>query len=150
MSLASVLVRALAWQLTQENPRCASWSNLACGIHCVFTLAAATWGRALPREMVSAWHCLQVLRHNNSSASAVRIVVAQNRSEEHTSELQSRQYLVCRLLLDVPAAHVHALSLHDALPISGESPMRVVVEPRVRHPLCLYVGSGHLGKGTTA
>src|SRR3712207_7750339 len=25
---------------------------------------------------------------------------AQNRSEEHTSELQSRQYLVCRLLLE--------------------------------------------------
>src|SRR5947209_13750690 len=25
---------------------------------------------------------------------------ANNRSEEHTSELQSRQYLVCRLLLD--------------------------------------------------
>src|SRR3712207_8108359 len=26
--------------------------------------------------------------------------VAQERSEEHTSELQSRQYLVCRLLLE--------------------------------------------------
>src|SRR3712207_7071105 len=26
--------------------------------------------------------------------------VATNRSEEHTSELQSRQYLVCRLLLE--------------------------------------------------
>src|SRR3712207_9388308 len=26
--------------------------------------------------------------------------VARERSEEHTSELQSRQYLVCRLLLD--------------------------------------------------
>src|SRR3712207_8725460 len=26
--------------------------------------------------------------------------VAQSRSEEHTSELQSRQYLVCRLLLE--------------------------------------------------
>src|SRR3712207_8417202 len=26
--------------------------------------------------------------------------VARNRSEEHTSELQSRQYLVCRLLLE--------------------------------------------------
>src|SRR3712207_8933024 len=26
--------------------------------------------------------------------------VAQRRSEEHTSELQSRQYLVCRLLLE--------------------------------------------------
>src|SRR5258707_10986774 len=27
-------------------------------------------------------------------------VVKENRSEEHTSELQSRQYLVCRLLLE--------------------------------------------------
>src|SRR3712207_8279615 len=27
-------------------------------------------------------------------------VLAQERSEEHTSELQSRQYLVCRLLLE--------------------------------------------------
>src|SRR3712207_8419054 len=28
------------------------------------------------------------------------VVTAQPRSEEHTSELQSRQYLVCRLLLE--------------------------------------------------
>src|SRR3712207_7043942 len=39
--------------------------------------------------------------------------VAQPRSEEHTSELQSRQYLVCRLLLEkkynpfsLPLAHL--------------------------------------------
>src|SRR3712207_7786781 len=31
---------------------------------------------------------------------AGRIPVRDRRSEEHTSELQSRQYLVCRLLLD--------------------------------------------------
>src|SRR3712207_6918572 len=30
----------------------------------------------------------------------VRMAVADYRSEEHTSELQSRQYLVCRLLLE--------------------------------------------------
>src|SRR3712207_8396687 len=29
-----------------------------------------------------------------------RVDVAPDRSEEHTSELQSRQYLVCRLLLE--------------------------------------------------
>src|SRR3712207_6910403 len=29
-----------------------------------------------------------------------RVLPAQRRSEEHTSELQSRQYLVCRLLLE--------------------------------------------------
>src|SRR5690625_4005915 len=40
---------------------------------------------------------------------------AQRRSEEHTSELQSRGHLVCRLLPHV--APPYALSLHDALPI---------------------------------
>src|SRR3712207_7686654 len=30
------------------------------------------------------------------------------RSEEHTSELQSRQYLVCRLLLEKKKCHFHA------------------------------------------
>src|SRR3712207_7526875 len=30
----------------------------------------------------------------------VQLLVAEDRSEEHTSELQSRQYLVCRLLLE--------------------------------------------------
>src|SRR3712207_7346734 len=33
-------------------------------------------------------------------AYAVVVAVAAARSEEHTSELQSRQYLVCRLLLE--------------------------------------------------
>src|SRR5437870_2755051 len=41
------------------------------------------------------------------------------RSEEHTSELQSRGHLVCRLLLENPSAttELYTLSLHDALPI---------------------------------
>src|SRR3712207_6949613 len=30
-----------------------------------------------------------------------------DRSEEHTSELQSRQYLVCRLLLEKKKKHTH-------------------------------------------
>src|SRR3712207_8305593 len=37
-------------------------------------------------------------------------VGAHRRSEEHTSELQSRQYLVCRLLLE-KKTQVHALPL---------------------------------------
>src|SRR3712207_7780064 len=36
-------------------------------------------------------------QHNVSNALGV---IALGRSEEHTSELQSRQYLVCRLLLE--------------------------------------------------
>src|SRR3989442_444661 len=63
------------------------------------------------------------------------------RSEEHTSELQSRPHLVCRLLLDkkntvrlsdiffffndTATTEIYTLSLHDALPIfhhaGGES-----------------------------
>src|SRR5437763_1323970 len=39
------------------------------------------------------------------------------RSEEHTSELQSPMYLVCRLLLDASTTVLYTLSLHDALPI---------------------------------
>src|SRR3712207_8217480 len=34
------------------------------------------------------------------------------RSEEHTSELQSRQYLVCRLLLEKKKKHNSSLSIH--------------------------------------
>src|SRR5947209_15769034 len=34
------------------------------------------------------------------SSTALRHAVPPSRSEEHTSELQSRQYLVCRLLLE--------------------------------------------------
>src|SRR3712207_8528928 len=36
----------------------------------------------------------------NATLRAVRAIRAVHRSEEHTSELQSRQYLVCRLLLE--------------------------------------------------
>src|SRR3712207_8367239 len=34
------------------------------------------------------------------------------RSEEHTSELQSRQYLVCRLLLETKKTHPSPSQLH--------------------------------------
>src|SRR3712207_7923991 len=36
---------------------------------------------------------------------------AASRSEEHTSELQSRQYLVCRLLLE--KKNIHLIRLHS-------------------------------------
>src|SRR5207249_2557741 len=50
------------------------------------------------------------------------------RSEEHTSELQSRFDLVCRLLLDPAPTGLYTLSLHDALPIYGarQPPLAIV------------------------
>src|SRR3712207_8571750 len=35
------------------------------------------------------------------------LIEARGRSEEHTSELQSRQYLVCRLLLEKKNKNIH-------------------------------------------
>src|SRR3712207_211707 len=44
---------------------------------------------------------LQVLlRDSEVSGESMREICLEERSEEHTSELQSRQYLVCRLLLE--------------------------------------------------
>src|SRR3712207_7018222 len=39
-------------------------------------------------------------RVRGSSLASARAPLKEERSEEHTSELQSRQYLVCRLLLE--------------------------------------------------
>src|SRR3712207_8640469 len=39
------------------------------------------------------------------------------RSEEHTSELQSRQYLVCRLLLE-KNTRIDCCIVHDVLPLT--------------------------------
>src|SRR3712207_8604153 len=39
--------------------------------------------------------------------SRVALIQGTLRSEEHTSELQSRQYLVCRLLLEKKTTHSH-------------------------------------------
>src|SRR3712207_7030593 len=39
-------------------------------------------------------------RRGDARARPQRAAQAEGRSEEHTSELQSRQYLVCRLLLE--------------------------------------------------
>ena len=49
-------------------------------------------------------------------AAGVRIVppaTARRRSEEHTSELQSQAYLVCRLLLEKKNTHTHHFFLCD-------------------------------------
>src|SRR3712207_8630849 len=57
----------------------------------------------MPR--ICIWHAL------NQRAIARRFAtqIGKRRSEEHTSELQSRQYLVCRLLLE-KNKHVYNLA----------------------------------------
>src|SRR2546422_5917802 len=58
----------------------------------------------LRRSLLSeAWHPLAGRRHGGGYRGqhrAVLVVCDEPRSEEHTSELQSRLHLVCRLLLE--------------------------------------------------
>src|SRR5947209_15618281 len=43
---------------------------------------------------------LEAVRRALEGKAPKKVIVVPQRSEEHTSELQSRQYLVCRLLLE--------------------------------------------------
>src|SRR3712207_7226771 len=64
--------------------------------------AAATRPRREGREASSSTSGPSSLARPSTSTppSTSRSTPAEDRSEEHTSELQSRQYLVCRLLLE--------------------------------------------------
>src|SRR5690606_18161143 len=66
--------------------------------------------------LARAW---AVVMPSHKEGWGLTIVEAGLRSEEHTSELQSRENLVCRLLLDTATPDIYPLSLHDALPISS-------------------------------
>src|SRR5947209_15629165 len=65
--------------------------------------------RRPPRSTLFPYTTLFRSRHSSRIATVIapvaipvttKIMVRPSRSEEHTSELQSRQYLVCRLLLE--------------------------------------------------
>src|SRR3712207_2469564 len=68
--------------------------------------------RELKDEYVSTEHLLLSLAGHNSKAGEALRAAGATRSEEHTSELQSRQYLVCRLLLEKSTVE-HRLLVHD-------------------------------------
>src|SRR3712207_8166271 len=53
--------------------------------------------------------------HEAGDRVAVTIRDTGTRSEEHTSELQSRQYLVCRLLLEKKKKITHLIAIHIAI-----------------------------------
>src|SRR3712207_8748166 len=50
--------------------------------------------------LVSLTAAARVIADAGEMAAAAQLLGAVARSEEHTSELQSRQYLVCRLMLE--------------------------------------------------
>src|SRR5258707_7444602 len=62
--------------------------------------------------------------HQMAEPFAANLVAHANRSEEHTSELQSRQYLVCRLLLEKKNIMMH--SVYDDMTSVPDCMMRVL------------------------
>src|SRR3712207_7518511 len=83
------------------------WTNLHCkyGEEIIFENVQLDWQEG---EQIGFWGCSGCGKTSLLKEIARRLekegkkfsYVFQNRSEEHTSELQSRQYLVCRLLLE--------------------------------------------------
>src|SRR3712207_8148200 len=63
-------------------------------------LARALSGMDALVHVAGIEHAPQVVEAARRARVGRLVVVGTTRSEEHTSELQSRQYLVCRLLLE--------------------------------------------------
>src|SRR5574344_2363903 len=76
--------------------------------------------RRPPRSTLFPYTTLfRSLPHSSNSSQSERIFCAcsSGRSEEHTSELQSPDHLVCRLLLEKKKqAHTHSPASHQAAP----------------------------------
>src|SRR3712207_8535413 len=71
----------------------------------------AASGRVQPRGAGAHAGAARARRHSRGAHAAL---VVSARSEEHTSELQSRQYLVCRLLLEKKNESDILLSPHSS------------------------------------
>src|SRR2546423_10731980 len=71
----------------------------------------------------------------NSPPSVPRRMAASLRSEEHTSELQSLAYLVCRLLLEKKKKTTTPRDYHDLI-IIHPSMLLLYSECRVSLPIC--------------
>src|SRR5687768_17984091 len=82
-------MRCLSW-------RCAPWCSV------FFFLMIRRPPRSTLFPYTTLFRSFQVLQHGERRALTARTTLAEHpdRSEEHTSELQSRLHLVCRLLLE--------------------------------------------------
>src|SRR3712207_9060915 len=74
-------------------------------LHDALPISGATWGVPIEEFDEAAWERVLSLNvkgvfHLTKFLLPQLRAAGTQRSEEHTSELQSRQYLVCRLLLE--------------------------------------------------
>src|SRR5258707_8302849 len=90
----------VAYMSTRHLPMIPLLLAVAMVIEVVGSLCLVTGYQARIAAFVMFWYttAVTVIFHNYWASSDM--MAAMQRSEEHTSELQSRQYLVCRLLLE--------------------------------------------------
>src|SRR5947209_14522531 len=81
--------------------RSAQWTALQ-----RYASSCERWGMPLQAEVIPGGFD-QRDKHTPQNIASVCRQAAEMRSEEHTSELQSRQYLVCRLLLEKKKTRQH-------------------------------------------
>src|SRR5690606_39750840 len=97
------------WPTVSAAPR-SSKSALKASIRCRTWLSASA-----ARSAIASTAALTTA--SVGSTCTVRVAVTVRRSEEHTSELQSRENLVCRLLLEKKKERTDALrSLGSYIP----------------------------------
>src|SRR2546429_4570250 len=99
-------------------------SNLVVCVFCIGFLVACsgTPGMAADKAKYSGKYSLQGRKtaSGNKIDSTIEVIQSDDhRSEEHTSELQSRLHLVCRLLLEKKKSKKHTLNI-DALASQSE------------------------------
>src|SRR3712207_7489649 len=82
--------------------------SIAAWTSCASTTAICIDPAVISRTAAFAW-ASPSSRAAVSENSASVVGDSRTRSEEHTSELQSRQYLVCRLLLEKKKTYRHVL-----------------------------------------
>src|SRR3712207_7203571 len=76
----------------------------------LFRSALPSLPETLPADLPVAVHRISDLDAGPTLRDALGARPDEIRSEEHTSELQSRQYLVCRLLLEKKKQYTHPYS----------------------------------------
>src|SRR2546422_4841076 len=90
-------------------------------LHDALPISAAAWKRV--SFSISLRHWAKALARLRSGADLSRLRISgpgsSSRSEEHTSELQSRLHLVCRLLLEKKKKKKDQLTIREALPPTG-------------------------------
>src|SRR3712207_7302854 len=65
-----------------------------------YTTLFRSWGRSSPAPHARSSRSAPTPEAGGTCRALASAIQCSIRSEEHTSELQSRQYLVCRLLLE--------------------------------------------------